>query len=38
VKTKQARSTKRDLFSELCEGMKALAEMRPGKDKTRVIQ
>jgi predicted HTH domain antitoxin len=33
AKTKQARPTKRDLFSELSEGMKALAEARLGKRK-----
>jgi len=31
AKTKQARPTKRDLFSELSEGMEALAEARQGK-------
>ena len=35
VKTKTKRDAKRDLFAELSEGMKALAEERLGKRKLR---
>jgi len=37
AKRKQAHRKKRDLFSELCEGMAALAKARQGKRRKSLI-